>query len=144
MRFSTTLHEAATRRKEGHRRRKTSLHLQDDQPAPRQRLSKFYGYKLGENGKLEIVPEEAGTVRLVFRRIMEGRSVDEIRVELDLRNLRTRFGNRWTVRNLKSLVLHYPWDIHPVVISPAVYHKAVGVLKRMQESAFDPTTFFRG
>jgi hypothetical protein len=95
------------------------------------------------DGKLEIIPEEAETIRVIFRRIIEGRSLADINIELALRNLHTRFGNKWTTRNLRSLVLHYPWDVHPVIVSPPVVQKAIRILKQMSENAFDPVSFFR-
>ncbi len=143
MRFSTTLIEPVPKIKRRPRRRKASLHVEQAQQSAHQRLSKHYGYWQGEDGKLAINLEEAETVRLIFRRITEGRSLGDIKIELDLRNLRTRFGNKWTTRNLRSFVLHYPWDVHPIIISPAVYHKAVKALRQMSESTFDPTSFFR-
>jgi hypothetical protein len=96
-----------------------------------------------EDGKLEIIPEEAETIRLIVRRITEGRSLKEVRTELDLRGFRTRFNNRWTIPQIKALVLHYP-EVHPCIISPSVIQKAKGVLKRMTENTdFDPTTLFQ-
>jgi Recombinase len=142
VRFHTTLIDSSSEIERGHKRRKTSLHLEQTQP-PRQRLSKIYGYRVNADGKLAILPEEAETIRLVFRRIIEGRSLADIAIELTLRNLRTRFGNKWTTRNLRSLVLHYPWDIHPVIVSPPLVQKAIRVLKQMSESVFDPIAFFR-
>ena len=90
-----------------------------------------------------VVVEEAETIRLIFRRITEGRMIKDIKTEMDLRNFHTRFGNRWTTQQIKSLVLRYPEEVHPCIVAPAVVQKAKRLLKQMSESTFDPTIFFR-
>ena len=142
MRFNRTLHDPPEKNRQGHRRSKTALHLEQNLPSNRKRMSKYYGYRLSEDGKLEVNPAEAEIVRMVFKRVLEGQPLQEIKTEMDLRNLHTRFNNRWTIQQIRSLVLRYP-EVHPCIVAPAVVQKAIGVLKRMSESTFDPAVFFR-
>ena len=44
---------------------------------------KMLGYRRGSNGKPEIVPEEATTVRRIYRRYLEGASLGDIKKELE-------------------------------------------------------------
>lgn len=54
--------------------------------------NKFMGYTKNEEGELVIVPEEAKTVRLIFRLYLEGSSLCEIARELQERNIKTVTG----------------------------------------------------
>ena len=56
------------------------------------------------NGEVEVVPGEAAIVKLVFDRFAEGRSAQEIKRELDQKDLRNRAGYRWTTAEIAGLV----------------------------------------
>lgn len=52
-----------------------------------------FGYRTGEDGRYEIVPEEAEVVREVFRRRVLGESVNSIAMDLRSRGVVSRAGN---------------------------------------------------
>ena len=66
--------------------------------------SRTLGYRRGPDGKPEIDPEEAETVRLIYSRYLEGRSLVEIQRELTARNIPTAEGvqgwSRQVIRNI--------------------------------------------
>lgn len=67
--------------------------------------SKLLGYKKGENGKPEIVPEEAETVRMIYDLFLDGLSFTRIKKTLEHRNLPTATGKKiWSESNIKSIL----------------------------------------
>lgn len=50
------------------------------------------GYRKGENGEPEIVPEEAETVKEIFSRFLNGDSIDQIKIYLESNGIKTRLG----------------------------------------------------
>ena len=66
--------------------------------------SRTLGYRRGPDGKPEIDPEEAETVRLIYTRYLEGRSLVEIQRELTAKNIPTAEGvqgwSRQVIRNI--------------------------------------------
>ena len=52
-----------------------------------------FGYRTGEDGRYEIVPDEAEIVREVFRRRTHGESVNSIAMDLRQRGVVSRAGN---------------------------------------------------
>jgi len=61
--------------------------------------SSLYGYRIigaGKNKTIEVVPEEAETIKLMYQLYSEGISITRIAEELNKRGLRTRKGRRWT------------------------------------------------
>jgi DNA invertase Pin-like site-specific DNA recombinase len=68
--------------------------------------SKIYGYQyVQEDNRLEIVPEEAEVVRLIFSLYLEGKGVRQIIHYLSEHKIRTRQGNlfgKTTIRNVLS------------------------------------------
>jgi len=86
------------RTKEGHLRR-----LQEGDwscgPVP-------FGYRK-ENGKLIEVPEEAETVRLMFRLFLKVQNRGEVARELNRRGIQTRKGKRWD-KNTVTYILRNP------------------------------------
>ena len=66
--------------------------------------SRTLGYRRGPDGKPEIDPEEAETVRLIYSRYLEGRSLVEIQRELTAKNIPTAEGvqgwSRQVIRNI--------------------------------------------
>ena len=66
--------------------------------------SRTLGYRRGPDGRPEIDPEEAETVRLIYSRYLEGRSLVEIQRELTAKNIPTAEGvqgwSRQVIRNI--------------------------------------------
>ena len=66
---------------------------------------KLLGYRRGENGQPEIVPEEAETIRRIYRRYLEGASEGEIKKELEADNIPTAAGLAgWSHRVVHSIL----------------------------------------
>ena len=66
---------------------------------------KLLGYRRGENGQPEIVPEEAETVRKIYCRYLEGASEGEIKKELEADNVPTAAGLAgWSHRVVHSIL----------------------------------------
>ena len=67
--------------------------------------AKLLGYKKGENGKPEIVPEEAETVRMIYDLFLDGLSFTRIKNALESQNLLTAMGKKiWSESNIKSIL----------------------------------------
>lgn len=71
--------------------------------------SHFLGYKKGENGKPEIVPEEAEIVRLIYSLFMQGKAISEICKTLDSKGIKTPFDDKektrkWSVSTVRSIL----------------------------------------
>ena len=67
--------------------------------------AKLLGYKKGENGKPEIVPEEAETVRMIYNLFLDGLSFTRIKKMLENQNLLTATGKKiWSESNIKSIL----------------------------------------
>ncbi len=67
--------------------------------------SRFLGYRKGENGKPEIVPEEAETVRLIYSKFMEGASISAIASFLNEKGIKTPGGkNKWRFSTIISIL----------------------------------------
>ena len=66
--------------------------------------SRTLGYRRGPDGKPEIDPEEAETVRLIYARYLEGRSLGDIQKELVEKNISTAEGiqgwSRQVIQNI--------------------------------------------
>lgn len=66
---------------------------------------RFLGYKKGEDGLPEIVPEEADVVRLIYRSFMEGMSYCRIAKMLIEREIPTPAGGKeWHATTIKSIL----------------------------------------
>lgn len=66
---------------------------------------KLLGYRKGEDGKPEIVPEEAETVRRIYRRYLGGCSLIQIQQELEADHVPTAQGvQKWTRSVLQSIL----------------------------------------
>ena len=69
--------------------------------------SRFLGYRKGEDGKPEVVPEEAEVVRRIYRLFIEGRSVDYIAKLLTREGIPTPAGRtKWQKRTVESILLN--------------------------------------
>ncbi|MBR4659621.1 MAG: recombinase family protein [Clostridia bacterium] len=68
-------------------------------------FSSFLGYRKGENGVPEIDPEEAETVRIIYRLFMEGMTVSAIAKRLTEAGTPTPMGKaKWSERTLTSIL----------------------------------------
>ena len=66
---------------------------------------RFLGYKRGENGKPEIIPEQAETVRLIYSLFIEGKSITEICNILNKKAIPTPGeGKRWSHSTVRSIL----------------------------------------
>ena len=64
-----------------------------------------FGYRIGANQKLEIVPEEAGTVALIYRLyLQENRGVRLIARYLNEQGITTRKGGRWSIVGIRDIL----------------------------------------
>lgn len=67
--------------------------------------SKLLGYRKGTDGKPEIVPEEAETVRLIYELFLDGHSLTSIKKVLESKGKLTAMGNKiWSESNIKSIL----------------------------------------
>ena len=65
----------------------------------------FLGYRKGDDGKPEIVPEEAETIRYIYERFLAGDSHQTIISKLECKNILTPGGKvKWTYGTLHSIL----------------------------------------
>ena len=65
----------------------------------------LYGYKRGENGQPEIVPEKAAIVRKMFYMYLEGNSLNDIRKWLEENEIESPMGkDEWTVNSVSGIL----------------------------------------
>lgn len=65
----------------------------------------FLGYRKGEDGTPEIVPEEAEIVRYIFRHFIKGQTPYKIAAELTAQGVPTPGGKqKWTTGTIKSIL----------------------------------------
>ena len=63
------------------------------------------GYKKGENGEPEIVPEEAEHIKMIFNLFLLGRSLRQIKEALERRNILTPRGNtEWGLSSIEHIL----------------------------------------
>ncbi len=68
---------------------------------------KLLGYRKGADGKPEIVPEEAGTVRRIFQRYLEGASLGDIKKELEADHVPTAEGVKgWSYQVVRNILVN--------------------------------------
>lgn len=68
---------------------------------------KLLGYRRGADGQPEIVPEEAETVRRIYRRYLEGCSLGQIKAELEADHIPTAEGvQAWSYQVLHNILLN--------------------------------------
>ena len=66
---------------------------------------RFLGYKKGEDGRPEIVPEEAEIIRDIYRMFLDGKTIRTIADILTERGIKTPGGkDRWSVSTIKSIL----------------------------------------
>ncbi len=66
-------------------------------------LRRIYGYRVSE-GNLEIDPQESAIVREIFRRVIDGESLNSIAADLNRRGLPSSLGKTWQVGPLSLLI----------------------------------------
>ena len=67
--------------------------------------SKLLGYRKGEDGKPEIVPEEAETVKMIYAMFLDGYSMKSIKNILESRDLLTPTGKKiWSESLVRSIL----------------------------------------
>ena len=66
------------------------------------------GYKV-ENHRLVVAPEEAETVRFVFRRFIETQSIKQVGRELEGRGVKPKLGKSWNTQVLYRLLNNYAY-----------------------------------
>ena len=67
--------------------------------------SSFLGYRKGEGGQMEVVPEEAETVRLIYRLFMQGQTPYAIAKYLTDKNIPTPTGKEtWRHRTVENIL----------------------------------------
>ena len=104
MRLDKVFADIASNVKHARVERKTKSRLDAYRRSPELTYSRLYSYRRTPNGEVEVVPSEAAIVKLVFDRFAEGRSAQEIKRELDQKDLRNRAGYRWTTAEIAGLV----------------------------------------
>lgn len=66
---------------------------------------RFLGYKKGDDGRPEIVPEEAEVVRDIYRMFLDGKTIRTIADELTRRGIKTPGDkDNWAVSTIKSIL----------------------------------------
>ena len=66
---------------------------------------RFLGYKKGDDGRPEIVPDEAEVVRVIYRMFLDGKTIRTIADELTRRGIKTPGGkDNWAVSTVKSIL----------------------------------------
>ena len=70
--------------------------------------STLLGYR-NVNGRFEIVPEEAQTVRMIFDWYLEGLGATAIRDRLNAMGIKTRLGNQWSRSPILKLLRNYTY-----------------------------------
>lgn len=88
------------------------------------------GYKKGEDGKPEIVPEEAETVRLIYTLFLDGYSMSRIKKLLENKGILTSQGNKvWNESLIRSILKNekYAGDalLQKTFTSDCITHKIV-------------------
>jgi len=84
--------------------RRTKSRLSAYLRSPKRTYSRLYAHRRTPNGEFELVPGEADIVKRVFSGFAEGKNAQEIKKELDARNLRNRAGYRWTTEAITGLI----------------------------------------
>ncbi|MCI7351207.1 MAG: recombinase family protein [Ruminococcus sp.] len=63
------------------------------------------GYRRGENGEPEIIPEEAEVVRKIFNMYLEGASLDQIKSYLETNGIKTKKGKSvWSKQIIQDML----------------------------------------
>jgi len=95
-----------------------------------------FGYRIGADKGLEIVPEEAATVALIYRLyLQENMGVRLITRYLNEQGITTRRGGRWSIVGIRDILRNRAYlgtytrfgirvpDSHPAIVSPLSFNK---------------------
>lgn len=95
-----------------------------------------FGYRIGENQKLEVVPEEAETVELIYKLyLQDGMGVRRIARHLNESGITTRRGGRWSIVGIRDILRNRAYvgtysrfgvkvpDSHPAIIQSFVFSR---------------------
>ena len=104
VRLDSILADIASNVKHARVERRTRTRLSAYRHSPNLTYSKLYSYRRNAEGEIEVVPSEAEIVKLVFGGFAEGKNAQEIKRELDRKDLRNRAGYRWTTDEIVGLV----------------------------------------
>ena len=104
MRLDKVLADIASNVKHARVERRTKSKLAKYRASPALTYSRLYSFRRNAEGRIEIVPSEAHIVKLVFSGFAEGKNAQEIKRELDAKDLRNRAGYRWTTTEITGLV----------------------------------------
>lgn len=66
--------------------------------------SKTYGYRIGKDGKLEVIPEEAEIVRKIFRDYLSGIGTNAIANNLTKEQVPTKYGGKWRDGSINKIL----------------------------------------
>ena len=70
----------------------------------RYNLNSLYGYRKGEDGKPEIIPEEAEVVRLIYKLYLDGLTLRQISKHLNALNIPKREFAEWSINGIHSIL----------------------------------------
>ena len=106
-----------------------------------------FGYRNSSDGTLEVVEEEASTVKLIYRKyIEEGLGLRLIAQHLNEQDIKTRRGGRWNMVTIRDILrnptytgTYYRFGLrlpkaHPAIISPKTYRIAQDQTKSRRPS----------
>lgn len=69
------------------------------------RYNNFLGYRKGENGQPEIVPEEAAVIRFIAESFLSGESLNGIKKKLEEKGIRTPAGReKWSAETIQRIL----------------------------------------
>ena len=71
-----------------------------------------YGY-VYRNGKIDIIPEEARVVRLIYDYFLSGMGVVKIAKKLNEEGYRTRKCGRWSKSSVRTILSNYDYTRKP-------------------------------
>jgi DNA invertase Pin-like site-specific DNA recombinase len=91
-----------------------------------------FGYRAGRDGRLEVVPEQARRVRMIFKRARAGASLGRIAGELNEAGISSPRGKAWSRQTIAFLLanraymgeLHGIQNAHKPIISAEVWKGA--------------------
>src|SRR5271169_4731072 len=104
MRLDKVFSDIASNMKRARMERRTKSKLAAYRHSPELTYSRLYSYRRNAEGEVEVVPSEAEIVKLVFSGFANGLNAQEIKRELDRKDLRNRAGYRWTTVEIAGLV----------------------------------------
>ena len=107
-----------------------------------------FGYRNSEGGTLEVIEEEAETVKLIYDKyINEGLGLRLIAQHLNEQNIKTRRGGRWNMVTIRDILRNPTYTgtyhrfglrlpkVHEAIISPKTYRLAQDQTKSRRPSS---------